>query len=168
MFELWYKKKKLSDTICRKNQNTHFMSRRQSGRKWQYGCALHSGLVRIHARKHTTALDRACAYACARSHTQKHTHTKARALIHTHAHRHTDRHARTDQYVILIAFPRQQWFSGLASSVSYTHIACIVIFLTLLCLVVPTLRNLSVVPGFITWYFRLCLYCSSLGAFSCP
>ena len=37
----------------------------------------------------------------------------------------TDTH--TDQYVILIAFPRQQWFRERVSVLRYTYIACIVV-----------------------------------------
>jgi hypothetical protein len=37
----------------------------------------------------------------------------------------TDRHS---EYVILIAFPRQKWFSEGASMLRYTHFACLVQF----------------------------------------
>jgi hypothetical protein len=51
----------------------------------QYGAyALHAGLTRLHARMRM--------------------HTPTRPITHTHAH--------TEQYVILIAFPRQQWFAN--------------------------------------------------------
>ena len=36
------------------------------------------------------------------------------------------KHAHTDQYVILIAFPQQQWFHERASILRYTYIACLV------------------------------------------
>ena len=71
------------------------------GRKWQHGGALHAELVRLHARKHTPAS----------VHPQPHTHT----------HTHTD-------YVILIAFPRQQRFRERAWMLRYTYIACLVPF----------------------------------------
>ena len=70
---------------CRESQNTYFMISKifpgnravyeimskiwwsQRGRKWQYGAyALHAGLIRLHARKHTPA-------PCTHAHT--HTHT---------------------------------------------------------------------------------------------
>ena len=38
----------------------------------------------------------------------------------------TRNHARTDPYVILIAFPQQQWFRERASLLRYTYIACVV------------------------------------------
>ena len=38
----------------------------------------------------------------------------------------TRKHAHTDQYIILIAFLQQQWFSERASVLRYTYIACLV------------------------------------------
>ena len=38
----------------------------------------------------------------------------------------TRKHAHTDECVILIAFPLQQWFRERASLLRYTYIACIV------------------------------------------
>jgi hypothetical protein len=49
---------------------------------------------------------------------------QARTRIHTHTHTHT--HTYTQTYVILIAFPRQQWFRERASLLRYTYIACLV------------------------------------------
>jgi hypothetical protein len=43
-----------------------------------------------------------------------HTHTRTRTPAHTH------------KYVILIAFPQQQWFCKCASLLRYTYIACLV------------------------------------------
>ena len=55
--------------------------------------------------------------------------TLLRAQTPTHTHTHTT-HARTrahrTKYLILIAFPWQQWFRGRASVLRYTYIACIV------------------------------------------
>ena len=42
----------------------------QTGRKWQYGGALHAGLVRLHAHMHTP--------------TYPHTNLRVRARTHTH------------------------------------------------------------------------------------
>jgi hypothetical protein len=36
------------------------------------------------------------------------------------------KHAYTDQYVIVIAFPHQQWLRERASMLRYTYIACLV------------------------------------------
>jgi hypothetical protein len=47
---------------------------------------------------------------------------RQRQRIHTHTHTHT----HTEKYVILIAFPRQQWFHERASVLRYTYIACLV------------------------------------------
>ena len=52
-------------------------------------------------------------------------HTPTRPGIHMHA-RTRVKHAHTDQYVMLIAFPQQQWFSERSSM--YRHIACIVAY----------------------------------------
>jgi hypothetical protein len=38
----------------------------------------------------------------------------------------TRKHAHTDQYVILIAFPLQQWFRERASMLRHTYIVCLV------------------------------------------
>jgi hypothetical protein len=56
--------------------------------------------------------------------------------IHTYAHAHahapvypyagTRKHAHIDQYVILVAFPQQQWFRERASLLRYTYIVCLV------------------------------------------
>jgi hypothetical protein len=48
-----------------------------------------------------------------RIHTHTHTHTRARARAHTHT-----------QYVIVTAFPRQQWLRERTSMLRYTDIAC--------------------------------------------
>ena len=50
------------------------------------------------------------------------TRPRARVLMHAR----TRKHAHTDQYVILIAFPQQQWFRERALLLRYTYIACIV------------------------------------------
>jgi hypothetical protein len=47
----------------------------QRGRKWQYGRALHAGLVRIQARKHKPGP--------LNPHPEAHTYTRARARTHT-------------------------------------------------------------------------------------
>ena len=46
--------------------------------------------------------------------------------VKLHARGHTRAHTHTDQYVILIAFPRQQWFRERASTLCYTYTACLV------------------------------------------
>ena len=50
----------------------------------------------------------------------------ARTRPVTHMHGRTHKHAHTDQYVILIVFPQQQWFRERASLSRYTYIACLV------------------------------------------
>jgi hypothetical protein len=73
----------------------------------KYGAyALHAELARL--------------YACMRMHTP--------TRPGTHMHARTRKHAHTDQYVILIAFPQQQWFRERASMLRYTYIGCIVVF----------------------------------------
>ena len=48
---------------------------------------------------------------------------------HAHAHAPGYPHARTHQYVIIIAFPQQQWFHERTSMLGYTYkyIACLLI-----------------------------------------
>ena len=71
----------------------------------QYGaCALRAELARLYARM--------------RMHTATHSGTYMLAR--------TPKHAHTDQYVILIAFPQQQWFGDRDSVLRYTYIACLV------------------------------------------
>jgi hypothetical protein len=74
----------------------------------QYGAyALCTGLARLHAHM--------CMYAPMRP--------------GTHMHAHLRKHAHTDQYVILIAFPQQQWFCERASMLRCTYISCLVIYM---------------------------------------
>ena len=53
-------------------------------------------------------------------------HTPMRPSTHIHAR--ARKHAHTDQCVILLAFPRQQWLRERASVLRYTYIACLVLF----------------------------------------
>ena len=96
------------DQSCRANENTHFMFNNVFRKFTVYeimsknivetvgpqmtsqyvAYALHAGLVRLFARMRMDMSTRAG----------------------THMHAHTCKHAHTDQYVILIAFPQQQWF----------------------------------------------------------
>jgi hypothetical protein len=70
----------------------------------QYGAyAFRAGSARLHARM------------------RKHTPTRPG----THMHERTRKHAHTDQYVILIAFPQQQWFRECALLLRYTYIGCL-------------------------------------------
>jgi hypothetical protein len=72
----------------------------------QYGAyALRAGLARLYARKRM--------------------HTPTRPGTHMHAR--IRKHAHTDQYVILTAFPLQQWFRDRASVLRYTYIASFLI-----------------------------------------
>jgi hypothetical protein len=53
-------------------------------------------------------------------------HTSTRSGTYMHAR--MRKHAHTNQYIILIAFPQQQWFCSRASMLRYTYIACLVFF----------------------------------------
>jgi len=56
--------------------------------------------------------------------TNTHTHTPH---THTHTHKQTHTHTHTE-YVLVSAFPWQQWLSeGASVCVCYTHVACLVI-----------------------------------------
>ena len=66
--------------------------------------ALRAGLARLHAR--------------IRMH--------APTCPGTHMHARMRKHAPTGQYLILIAFPQQQWFHERASLLRYTYVACLV------------------------------------------
>ena len=57
------------------------------------------------------------------AHMRMHTPTRPR----THMHARKCNHARTDQSVIVIAFPPQQWFRFLM--LRYTYVACLVLIL---------------------------------------
>jgi hypothetical protein len=67
-------------------------------------CALCAGLARLYARIRM--------------------HIPTRPDNHMHAR--TRKRAHMDQYVILIAFPQQQWFRERASLLRYTYVACAV------------------------------------------
>jgi hypothetical protein len=71
-----------------------------------------SKATRAHAPAHAHAPERPHTHAC--------THTRTRIRPHTHAH------ARTQKYVILLAFPRQQRFRERALMLRYTYIGCLV------------------------------------------
>jgi hypothetical protein len=58
-------------------------------------------------------------YACMRMHTPTHPET--------HMHARKSKHAHTDQNIILIAFPHQQWFRECVSMLRHTYIASLVI-----------------------------------------
>jgi hypothetical protein len=60
----------------------------------------------------------------ARLHARMRMHAPTRPGFHMHAH--TRKHAHTDQYVILIAFPQQQWLRERASVLPSTCIARLV------------------------------------------
>jgi hypothetical protein len=62
----------------------------QRDRKWQYGGAMHAGIVKLHARKHMPSPVRP----------QPHTDTRARAHTHTHPRACVRTH-RTIQYLLL-------------------------------------------------------------------
>ena len=75
----------------------------------QYGAyALRAGLARLYARM------------------RMNTSTSGGNRTHARTHARTRKHAHTDQYVILIAFPQQQWFRERASLLRYTYTGCIV------------------------------------------
>jgi hypothetical protein len=59
---------------------------------------------------------------------QRHARVHANTHTHTHARTHTLTNARThaEKYVILIAFPRQQWLRERVSVIRYTYIAGLV------------------------------------------
>jgi hypothetical protein len=66
--------------------------------------ALRAGLARLYARKRM--------------------HTPTRPGTQMHAR--TRKHAHTDQYVVLIVFPQQQWFRERPSMLRYTYTDCLV------------------------------------------
>ena len=73
----------------------------------QYGAyALRAGLARLYARMRIN--------------------TPTRPGTHMHAR--TRKHAHTDQHVILVAFPLQEWLRERASVLCYTYIACLFYF----------------------------------------
>ena len=55
-------------------------------------------------------------------------YARMRTRSGSHMHARTRRHVHTGQYVILIAFPQQQWFHERASTLRYTYIAYLVTF----------------------------------------
>ena len=77
------------------------------GRRWQYNTA---ALCMLNNYGYTRAS------------------TRPRPCTHPHTDSPTPTHTRThtDQYVMLIAFPLQQWLRERASTLRYTHIACLI------------------------------------------
>ena len=84
---------------CRENKNTHFifdnffsknralyetMSKNilETGGRWQYGGALHAGLVRLRAQAHAST----CVPTPTHAHASMHKHSPARARTHKHTY----------------------------------------------------------------------------------
>jgi hypothetical protein len=88
----------VSDKICRENQNTHFMFRTFSRKLGLYE------IMWKNTEPDRPQIIRGTRFAC--------WITKA-----------TDTHS---EYVILLAFPRQQWLRERALMLHYTYIACLV------------------------------------------
>ena len=60
-------------------------------------------------------------------HERKHVHTHMpRVCAREHTHTHTHTHTHMEKYVILIAFPWQQWCRERASMLRYKYIGCLV------------------------------------------
>jgi hypothetical protein len=111
----------VSNKSCIENQNTHVMPNNffpktvpfirqcrkmwwnQRHCNWQYGGALHAGLVRLHAHKHTLVPMHPHTHICMYAHT--HTNTKI---------------CNTDVFIW------QQWFRERASMLHYTYTGCLV------------------------------------------
>jgi hypothetical protein len=75
----------------------------------------------------------------------------------------THKHAHTNQHVLLITFPHQQWFRKLASILRYTYIACIVkYYICPICrhfsiCVYPLLLYLCYIFMFTYWLVCVCV-----------
>ena len=110
------------DKNCRENQNTHFIFNnffRKSHRLWD-NIEKYSG-DRGAINDITIWRIRVAWWISKAISTYAHAH----ARVPTCTHARTRRHADTDQYVIRIAFPQQQWFRKRTSLLRYTYIACL-------------------------------------------
>ena len=88
-----------------------------------WGGALHAKLIRLYGHKHKPVpVD---------PHPLTHAQALTHARVQTHTYTHT--HTHTQKYVVIIAFPRQQWFRKLASLLRYMYIACFAHLLFLFC-----------------------------------
>jgi hypothetical protein len=92
---------------CRENQNTHFMFNNFFFRK---SCRLWNNVEKM--------------WWSQRGHKWQYNMANARYMLDKQGYTRTRPH--TEKYVILIAFPRQQWFRERASVLRYTYIACVV------------------------------------------
>jgi hypothetical protein len=148
----------VSNKSCREDQNTHFMVNNvflkivpfliqirkiwwsQRGRRKQYwgGGAFHAGLVRLHARKHKPHTP-PCPLHTKRTCTQKYVRL----------------------YVILIAFPRQQWFRERASTLHHSYLGCLVdnIYVRIFCLPSAWQNTLCWIYAYINLEFFRTQYC---------
>ena len=74
---------------------------------------------------------------------QGHMHVCACIRSRTRVPTCTRKHAHTDKYIILIAFPLQQWFRERASVLHYAYIACLV-WHSLILKLILTLSHLGI------------------------
>ena len=123
------------DKSCIENRNKHFMFEnfffRKSHRLWD-NVKKYSGA--IEATNDVTIWRIRVAYWISKAictYAHAHTHTPEYPYARTH------KYAHTNQYVILIALPQQQWFRERASVLCYTYIDCLV-FLPLFLSTVPS------------------------------
>ena len=122
----------VSNKICNEYQNTHFMFSYFSSENRAVYDIIPKNIVqpeRMQIIWRLRVAYRISKPTCAQAHTRVRaptptpTHTAARTNTHTLPHA----HAHTQKYVIIIAFPRQQWLQKRASILRLTHAACLML-----------------------------------------
>jgi hypothetical protein len=116
------------DKSCREKENAHCISNNFFSDNRTVYEIMSKNMVETEGRQITSQYG---AYALqavwARLHARTRMHTP------THPGTHTRTHAQTNKYVILIAFPQQQWFREHASVLRSTYIASPVFFIQTRC-----------------------------------
>ena len=114
----------VSNKSCRENQNTFCIQRlfnRITCRLW--GMVEKYGGARENAHNMAYWISKRTR---SQTHARLHANTHARTHAQTHTHMLTNARTHAEKYVILIAFPQQQWLRERVSVMRYTYIACLV------------------------------------------
>jgi hypothetical protein len=113
----------VSDNNCRENQNTRFYVQLLFSENRTFYEIMSKNIVETEPQMTSQYGAYALGAGLAGLHARMRMHTPTRPGTHTH------KHAHTDQYVILIAFPQQEWFRERDSVLLYTHFACLVSYI---------------------------------------
>ena len=131
----------VSDKSCREHQNAHFVF----NNVFRKPCLLWDNVesvVGIEVTGDNVIRRMRFAFWVSKA-TCAHAHAHVHALAHplTHALAHARTHTHTEKYVIVTAFPWQQWFPKLVRITLYVH--CVYFYYVLLCFALYLFSSVS-------------------------